>query len=88
MGGIDVGVAILLLIAFIAGVMGGIVIAASVASRREDRLGSLTGAAPDRTCGGARLLIGAGVRGGPSPYTSPRSYGDDRADSSGQKPPL
>lgn len=63
MSGSDAGVAILLLIVFITGVSAGIVVIVAVASRREDRLGSLTGAAPDRACQGARRLVGAGFRG-------------------------
>ena len=64
MGGIDVGeVAILILIVFIAGAMGGVILIVSLASRREDRRYSLTGEAPDSACAGARWLTGAGVRG-------------------------
>jgi len=47
MGGIDVGeVAILILIVFIAGAMGGVILIVSFASLREDRRYSLTGDAP------------------------------------------
>lgn len=66
MGGIGVGVAILLLSAFIAGVVAGIVVVVSVASRREDRLLTLTRAAPDTACRGARVLVGAGIRREPN----------------------
>jgi hypothetical protein len=64
MSGIAVAVAIFLLVAFIAGVVLGVVVIVSVASRREDRLFSLTGEAPDAVCRGARRLVGAGTRGG------------------------
>ena len=64
MAGIDVGeVAIILLIVFIAGAMGGVVLVVSFASLREDRRYSLTGEAPGPVCAGARWLTGAGVRG-------------------------
>jgi hypothetical protein len=64
MGGIDIGeVAILILIVFIAGAMGGVVLVVSFASLREDRRYSLTGEAPGPVCAGARRLTGAGVRG-------------------------
>ncbi len=66
MGGIDISdvvVAMVVLIAFIAGVAGGVVLIVSLASRREDRLHSLTGEAPGPACRGARWLTGAGVRG-------------------------
>ncbi len=87
MSGIEMGVAFLLLIAFIAGVAGGVVIVVSVASRREDRLGSLTGVAPDRTCQGARLLIGADVRGRFRP-ARPRPDGDGDGTYRGREPDL
>lgn len=64
MSGIAVAVAIFLLVAFIGGVVLGVVVIFSVASRREDRLFSLTGKAPDAVCRGARRLVGAGTRGG------------------------
>jgi hypothetical protein len=64
MSGIAVAVAIFLLAAFIGGVVLGAVLIVSVASKREDRLFSLTGEAPDAVCRGARLLTGAGTRGG------------------------
>ena len=52
MSGIAVAVAIFLLVAFIGGVVLGVVVIVSVASRREDRLFSLTGEAPDAVCRG------------------------------------
>lgn len=64
MSGIGVAVAIFLLIAFIGGVVLGVIVIVSIASKREDRLYSLTGEAPDAVCRGARWLTGAGTRGG------------------------
>lgn len=72
MSGTEVAVAIFLLIAFIGGAVLGVVLIVSVASRREDRLYSLTGEAPDAMCRGARLLVGAGTRGGWPVGRSPR----------------
>lgn len=85
MSGLDVGVAILLLIAFIAGIAGGLVLVVSVASRREDRLHSLTGAAPGPACEGARRLVGAGVLGDHffSAPSRPYSHGDGDGDADG-----
>jgi hypothetical protein len=79
MGGIDVGeVAILILIVFIAGAMGGVILVVSLASRREDRRYSLTGEAPDSACAGARWLTGAGVRG--DRFVSAGLRGDENGD--------
>ena len=79
MAGIDVGeVAIILLIVFIAGAMGGVVLVVSVASLREDRRYSLTGEAPGPVCAGARWLTGAGVRG--DRFVSAGLRGDANAD--------
>ena len=64
MSGTGVAVAIFLLIAFIGGVVLGVIVIVSIASKREDRLYSLTRQAPDAMCRGARLLIGVGTRGG------------------------
>ncbi len=63
MSGIQMAVAILFLIAFLFGVVSGIVLTVSLASRREDKLGTLTAEAPDAACLGARWLVGAGSRG-------------------------
>ncbi len=63
MSGIAVAVAIFLLIAFIGGVALGVVVIVSVASRREDRLQSLTGEAPGLVSAGARIVTGASTRG-------------------------
>jgi len=79
MAGIDVGeVAIILLIVFIAGAMGGVVLVVSFASLREDRRYSLTGEAPGPVCAGARWLTGAGVRG--DRFVSAGLRGDANAD--------
>jgi hypothetical protein len=64
MSGIEVAVAIALLIAVTGGVVIGVIVLVSVASRREDRLFTLTGEAPDAVCRGARRLIGVWTRGG------------------------
>ena len=48
---------------FILGIAIGIVLIVSFASRREDRLYSLWGEAPDPACKGARRLLGVWVRG-------------------------
>jgi hypothetical protein len=64
MSGIEVAVAMILLIAFIGGVVMGVVVLVSVASRREDRRYTLTGEAPDAVCRGARRLIGVWTHGG------------------------
>jgi hypothetical protein len=48
---------------FILGIAIGIVLIVSFASRREDRLYSLWGKAPDPACQGARRLLGVWVRG-------------------------
>jgi len=66
MSGIEVAVAMALLIAFTGGVVIGVVVLVSVASRREDRLYTLTGEAPDAVCRGARRLIGVWSSGWPA----------------------
>jgi hypothetical protein len=63
MKGIEVMVAILLLIAFGGGIVTGVVVIVSVASRREDRRYSLTKAAPGPACEATRWLVGARVLG-------------------------
>jgi hypothetical protein len=64
MGGIEVAVAMVILFAFAIGITIGVVLIVSVASRREDKLHSLWGEAPDAACRGVRRLVGAGVMGG------------------------
>jgi len=63
MSGIDAAVAIFLLIAFIGGIVIGVVVIVSIASRREDRQFSLTREAPDAMCRGARRFTGVWTRG-------------------------
>jgi hypothetical protein len=73
MSGIEVVVAIFLLIAFISGAVIGVVVIVSVASRREDRLYSLAGEAPDAMCRGARRFMGVWATGDwPSRVSRPR----------------
>jgi len=86
MNGIDVLVAISLLIAFIGGVVMGIVVIVSIASKREDRLGSLTGTAPGPSCEGTRWLTGVGVRGYPSAPAGPSHDEGGNEDVLGQEP--
>ncbi|HLH81727.1 MAG TPA: hypothetical protein VKV38_00540 [Trebonia sp.] len=76
MSGTEAAVAIFLLIAFIGGAVLGVVAIVSVASRREDRLHSLTGEAPDAVCRGTRRLIGAGTRGGWPASPAPGQHSD------------
>jgi hypothetical protein len=64
MSGIEMVVAIFLLIAFISGAVIGVVVIVSIASRREDRLYSLAGEAPDAMCRGARRFMGVWAVGG------------------------
>lgn len=63
MGGVEATAVIMLLVGFLGGVMVGIIVIVSVASRREDRRHSLTGEAPGPASEGARWLTGVGVRG-------------------------
>ena len=63
MSGIEVAAAMGILFAFVIGIVIGVVLIISIASRREDRLFSLWGEAPDAACQGARRLVGVWVRG-------------------------
>jgi hypothetical protein len=63
MSGIEVAAAMAILCAFTMGIVIGVVAMVSIASRREDRLYSLWGEAPDSACRGVRRLVGAGVLG-------------------------
>lgn len=67
----EVATAIVILVAFVIGSVIGVVLVVSFASRREDRLNSLWGEAPDPTCRGVRRLVGAGVLGGRPQRESP-----------------
>jgi hypothetical protein len=51
------------LMVFVVGIVIGVVVAVSFASRREDRRFSLRGEAPDPACQGARRVLGVWVRG-------------------------
>jgi hypothetical protein len=78
MGSIGAAFAIILLIAFLGGVFIGVIVLASLASRREDHLHSLTGEAPDPVCAGTRRLTGAYTRGSGFLSAAMRSGGDVR----------
>jgi hypothetical protein len=76
MSSVEVIAAMVIVVAFALGTAIGVVLVASFASRREDRLMSLWGEAPGPACGGMRRLVSAGVRGG-VPVSGLRYYGDD-----------
>ena len=78
MGSIGAVVAIFLLIAFLGGIFIGVIVIASLASRREDNLHSLTGEAPGPVCEGTRRLTGAHTRGDGFLSSAMRSGGDAR----------
>lgn len=63
MNGSAASVAYLILAVFLGGVAIGVVAMVAVAVRREDRLYSLSGAAPGPGAGGARWLTGFGGEG-------------------------
>jgi hypothetical protein len=84
MDSIEVAVAMGILFAFALGMAIGLILVVSFASRREDRQKSLWREPPDPACGGARLLVGAGVRGG-SPASGFRDPGEDDDPGSGQE---
>lgn len=63
MNGAQVALAVVYLAVLLAGVAIGLVIAVSVASRREDRYRSLGRDAPDATTKGARRFMAAGTKG-------------------------
>ncbi len=54
--------AIAILALFLGGIMLGVLVIVSRAIKREDRSGSLTGAAPGAAARGARVLTGVGSR--------------------------
>ncbi len=77
MSGIEVGTAMVILFTFAIGTVIGVVLIVSIASRREDRLLSLWGAAPDTACRGVRRLMGIWVRGDrPDREFAGRDWGD------------
>jgi hypothetical protein len=84
MGSIEVAAAMGILVAFAMGILIGVVLVVSFASRREDRLYSLWGEAPDPACRGVRRLVGAGVIGGRPLSDSPGHDQDDMGP--GQEP--
>ena len=59
---IMVAVVIGIALVFAAGVILGFLVTISMASRREDRLGTLTRQPPDAAARGARRLYGLGLR--------------------------
>ena len=70
---IVVAVAIGMALVFAAGVILGFLVTISMASNREDRLGTLTRQPPDAAARGARRLYGVGLRD-----ITPRDAGDAR----------
>ncbi len=76
MSGIEVVAAMGILFAFTIGIVIGVALIVSVASRREDHLFSLWGEAPDASCRGARRLVGLWVRGD-RPDQELRTRGED-----------
>lgn len=83
MGSGEVAAAMVILVAFVIGIVIGVVLIVSFASRREDRLNSLWGDAPDPACRGVRRLVGASVLGG-RPQSESRGHDDDTGP--GQEP--
>lgn len=66
---IMVAVAIGMALVFAIGVVIGVIAMVSMASHREDRLGTLTGQPPDVLARGARRLVGLGLRNITPRYT-------------------
>ena len=77
MSGVEVVAAMVILFAFAIGIVIGVVLIASIASRREDRLYSLWGEAPDTACLSVRRLVGTYVRGSRPDYEARRLDDDD-----------
>lgn len=63
MSGIEVEATIGIFIALATGAIAGVLVIVSIAYRREDRHGTITGPAPDVLCRGARRLTGVGTIG-------------------------
>lgn len=78
MSGIEVVAAMGILFAFTIGLVIGVALIVSIASRREDHLFSVWGEAPDAACRGARRLVGLWVRGD-RPDQVLRTRGEDGA---------
>jgi hypothetical protein len=68
-----IAVAIGMALVFTAGVILGFLVTISMASRREDKLGTLTRQPPDAAARGARRMYGVGLRD-----ITPRDTGDVR----------
>ena len=68
-----IAVAIGMALVFAAGVILGFLVMISMASRREDKLGTLTRQPPDAAARGARRMYGVGLRD-----ITPRDTGDVR----------
>lgn len=79
MSGIEVEAAIGIFIILAAGIFAGIIVFASIAYRREDRRGSITGPAPDPLCQGARRLTGVGTIGTAGWFIPGQRTGDEDA---------
>jgi hypothetical protein len=75
--GINGGLALAILAVFLIGVAIGVVVITAVASKREDRAGSITGSAPDAITAGARSVVGFGSRN-VTPQTE--AWQDENAD--------
>ena len=58
MSGIDVVMAIMILIVFLFGIMFGFIVIVSRSSNREDKQHSVKGEPPDSACSGTRRLVG------------------------------
>jgi hypothetical protein len=63
MNGVEATVAIAILAFFLGGIVFGVLVIVSMASKREDRRRSLSGAAPDLAAQAARTLLRVGRRG-------------------------
>jgi hypothetical protein len=68
-----IAVAIGMALVFAAGVILGFLVTISMASRREDKLGTLTRQPPDAAARGSRRMYGVGLRD-----ITPRDTGDVR----------
>ena len=83
MNGIDVIMAITILIVFLFGIMFGFIVIVSRSSNREDRRYSVKGDPPDYACSGTRRLVGFSHRaegGQPScEDTSPQGPAGERS---------
>jgi hypothetical protein len=75
---IMVAVAIGMALVFGTGIMVGVIAMVSMAIRREDKRGSLTGEAPDVVARGARRLNGVGLRDVTPRDITPRDREDVR----------